>query len=58
MTVTAPTNEHTWHACKTPPPPTSIGDSRYQCDICHQIWLWRRPPRPIAQWIRATPEDN
>lgn len=51
-------DEHAWHACTTPPPPTDLTHARWHCPQCHQTWIWRRPPRPTAQWIRATPEDN
>ncbi len=56
--IARPADEHTWHACTTPPPPDNVDHARWNCDICHQTWIWRRPPRPAAQWIRATPEDN
>lgn len=51
-------DEHAWHACTTPDPPTRLAEARWRCDTCRQVWIWRRPPRPTAQWIRATPEDN
>lgn len=51
-------DEHAWHACTTPAPPTTLTEARWNCPLCHQVWIWRRPPRPTAQWIRATPEDN
>ena len=50
-------DEHAWHACTTPPPPEHVG-TRWDCPFCHQVWIWRRPPRPTAQWIRATQEDH
>lgn len=49
--------EHDWHACVTPPPPDNVG-THWACPLCHAVWIWRRPPRPPAQWTRATPEDN
>jgi hypothetical protein len=57
-TPTVLRDEHAWHACPTPDPPTNLDDTHWNCPTCHQTWIWRRPPRPIAQWIRATPEDN
>ena len=50
-------DEHTWHACNTPPPPDNPG-TRWNCPRCHQTWIWRRPPRPTAQWIRQAPEEE
>lgn len=50
-------DEHAWHACVTPAPPTDL-PGHWTCPLCDAHWIWRRPPRPIAQWIRATPEDN
>ena len=51
-----PSDEHAWHACATPPPPDNVDHARWNCDICHQTWIWRRPPRPAAQWIRQEEE--
>lgn len=51
-----PGNEHNWHDCTTPDPAAHIHN--WTCPICHQHWIWRRPPRPAAGWIRATPEDH
>ena len=55
--VRRPADEHAWHACDTPPPPEHVG-TRWDCPRCHQVWVWRRPPRPTAQWLRATQEDH
>lgn len=53
-----PVDEHTWHACITPPPPPHDTAGHWTCPTCKADWIWRRPPRPAPQWIRATPEDN
>ena len=50
-------DEHAWHDCPTPPPPQDP-TTRWHCPTCQATWMWRRPPRPTAQWIRVTPEDN
>lgn len=34
------------------PPPTNLDNARWNCPTCKQVWIWRRPPRPTAQWIR------
>ena len=45
-----PAAEHAWHDCTLPPPPGVPG--HWRCPICGATWIWRRPPRPTAQWIR------
>ena len=55
--TTVPPAEHDWHACTTPPPPDNPATA-WPCPICGQPWRWRRPPRPAAQWVRATTEEN
>lgn len=49
--------EHNWHACTIP---TAPGDVTFDwpCPVCGQLWIWRRPPRPIAQWIRREGEQR
>ena len=49
--IPRPADEHAWHACALPLPPTDP-TTRWHCPHCHQTWIWRRPPRPTAQWIR------
>lgn len=50
--------EHAWHDCATPAIVPNIRPRPWACPVCGQHWIWRRPARPAAQWIRATPEDN
>jgi hypothetical protein len=43
--------EHDWHACVVPDAPADV-DFEWQCGICLQYWVWRRPPQPPPQWVR------
>lgn len=50
-------DEHAWHACSTPPisPDTA---ATWDCPICRQRWVWRRPPRPAARWVRRDRDEE
>lgn len=48
-------DERNWHACTTPKPPDDV-NFEWHCPVCLQVWIWRRPPRPVAQWIRRGAE--
>lgn len=49
-------DEHTWHSCATPEPPADVL-FQWQCPVCLQLWVWRRPPQPAAQWVRREDEQ-